>query len=122
MSKAQKDAVKSMKPSAYRSMLMGKLGMTSKSSPSKKKDLLRWGSPTKGEQWINLSAQLTDKKELPCGTKGKKQKEQGLPSVCRPKKKVNQKTPQLAKEYSTAQIKKAIEIKKKGKTIQWSKL
>ena len=39
MSKAQKDAVKSMKPSAYRSMLMGKLGMT-KSSPKKKKDLL----------------------------------------------------------------------------------
>jgi len=121
MSKAQKDAVKSMKPSAYRSMLMGKLGMT-KSSPEKKKDLTRWGSPTKGEQWINLTAQLTDKKELPCGTKGKKQKIQNLPSVCRPKKKVNEKTPQLAKEYSTAQVKKAIEIKKKGKTIQWSKL
>jgi len=61
MSKAQKEAVKSMKPSAYRSMLMGKLGMT-KSSPEKKKDLTRWGSPTKGEQWINLSILINKKK------------------------------------------------------------
>ena len=56
-------------------MLMGKLGMT-KSTPSKKQDLLRWGSPTKGEKWINLTATyITDKdKEYPCGQKGKKQK------------------------------------------------
>lgn len=121
MSKAQKEAVKSMKPSAYRSMLMGKLGMT-KSSPEKKKDLNRWGSPTKGEKWINLTAQLTDKKELPCGTKGTKQKEQGLKSVCRPKKKVSSKTPEIASSYSTAQIKKAIAIKQKGQRINWSKL
>jgi hypothetical protein len=121
MSKAQKDAVKSMKPSAYRSMLMGKLGMT-KSSPEKKKDLTRWGSPTKGEQWINLTALLIDKKELPCGTKGKKQKEQGLKSVCRPKKKVSEKTPEIASSYSTAQIKKAIAIKKTGARIDWKKI
>jgi len=121
MSKAQKKEVKARKPSAYRSMLMGKLGMT-KSTPAKKKDLTRWGSPTKGEQWINLTAQITDKKELPCGTKGKKQKEQGLKSVCRPKKKVNEKTPEIASSYSTAQIKKAIAIKQKGKRINWKEL
>jgi len=119
MSKAEKEAVKKMKPSAYKSMLMGKLGMT-KSSPSKKKDLLRWGSPTKGEEWLNLNA-LKDKGiELACGTKYKGQKE---PTVCRPKKKVNEKTPKpLAKDLSKKQIEKAVEIKKKGKRINWSKL
>jgi len=35
MSKAQKAAVEKMKPSAYKSMMLGKLGMT-KSSPEKK--------------------------------------------------------------------------------------
>ena len=122
MSFAQKEAVQRMKPSAYKSMLMGKLGMT-KSTPAKKKDLLRWGSATKGEQWLNLTALLTDKQTLPCGTKGKKQKEQNLPSVCRPKAKVNEKTLKpLANQLTTKQIEKAIEIKKKGKTIQWSNL
>jgi len=122
MSKAEKEAVKKMKPSAYKSMLMGKLNMT-KSTPKKKEDLLRWGSPTKGEKWVNLSAYLTDgKKDLPCGTKGKKQKEQNIPSVCRPSKKVNEKTPKLAKEFTKKQIEKAIEIKKKGKRINWNEL
>jgi hypothetical protein len=121
MSKAEKEAVKNMKPSAYKSMLMGKLNMT-KSTPKKKQDLLRWGSPTKGEEWINLSAILTDKKELPCGTKGKKQKEKAIPTVCRPKKKVNEKTPKLAGQYTKKQIEKAIKIKAKGKRIDWSKL
>jgi hypothetical protein len=120
MSKAEKEAVKKMKPSAYKSMLMGKLNMT-KSTPSKKKDLLRWGSPIKGEQWVNLTGYLTDgKKDIACGTKGKKQG--NLPSVCRPSKKVNDKTPKLAKEFTKKQIEKAVEIKKKGKTIQWNKL
>ena len=120
MSKAQKDAVKNMKPSAYRSMLMGKLGMTT-STPAKKKDLLRWGSPTKGEEWLNLTALLTDKKELPCGTKGKIQKEKGLPSVCRPSKKVSEKTPKpLASQLSNKQIEKAISLKKLGNRIDWS--
>jgi hypothetical protein len=124
MSKAEIEAVKKMKSSAYRSMLMGKLGMT-KSTPKKKQDLLRWGSPTKGEQWINLTSTfITDKdKEYACGTKGKKQKQKGLPSVCRPKKKVNKNTPQpLAYDLSETQIKKAIKIKNKGKRINWSKL
>lgn len=124
MSKAQKEAVKKMKPSAYKSMLMGKLKMT-KSTPSKKQDLLRWGSPTKGEKWINLTATyITDKdKEYPCGQKGKKQKQKDLPSVCRPKKRINAKTPQpLAGEISTANIIKAINKKKKSERIDWQSL
>lgn len=122
MSKAEIEAVKKMKPSAYKSMLMGKLNMT-KSSPSKKKDLLRWGSPTMGEKWVNLSGYLTDGiKDLPCGTKGKKQIQQNIPSVCRPSVKVNEKTPKLAKYFTKKQIEKAIKIKKQGKRIDWSKL
>lgn len=121
MSKAQIDAVLNMKPSAYRSMIMGSLGLT-KSSPTKKKDLLRWGSANKGEDWQNLTALLTDNQILPCGKKGKKQLELGLKSVCRPKKKVNEKTPEIASSYSTAQIKKAIAIKQKGQRINWKEL
>jgi len=124
MSKAEKEAVKKMKSSAYKSMLMGKLNMN-KSSPSKKQDLLRWGSANKGEMWQNLTALLTDNKKLPCGTKAKKQKEQNLPSVCRPSKKVSEKTPKpLAKDLTIAQIKKAVEIKKKktNNRINWNKL
>jgi hypothetical protein len=116
-----REKVLKMKPSAYRSMMMGKLGLT-KSSPQKKKDLLRWGSPTKGEKWINLTAKITDKKIQPCGMKGKKQKQLGLPSVCRPSVKVSNITPKLAQDFTTKQIKKAIQIKKKGKTINWKKL
>jgi len=118
MSKAQKEAVKKMKPSAYKSMLSGKLGLN-KSTPKKKNDLLRWN---RQEKWINLTALLTDNKELACGTKGKKQKEQNLPSVCRPKIKVNAKTPKIANEFTKKQIKKAIEIKKQKKTINWNLL
>jgi len=124
MSKAEKEAVKKMKSSAYKSMLMGKLNMN-KSSPSKKQDLLRWGSANKGEMWQNLTALLADNKKLPCGTKSKKQKEQNLPSVCRPSKKVSEKTPKpLAKDLTIAQIKKAVEIKKKktNNRINWNKL
>jgi len=106
------------KPSAYKSMKLSQLGLSKPVNKKNKGDLLRWNQ----EQWINLTALLTDKKELPCGNKGKKQKEKGLPSVCRPKKKVSEKTPEIASNYSKEQIKKAIEIKKKGKTIQWKKL
>lgn len=119
MSKAEKEAVKKMKSSAYRSMLMGKLGMT-KSTPEKKGDLLRWGTPDKGEKWLNLNALIYLGIELPCGTKYKNQKE---PTVCRPKKKISSQTPTpLAKDLTKKQIEKAIEIKKQGKRIDWSKL
>jgi len=106
------------KPSAYRSMKLAKLGLTKPTTKANRGALLNW---TK-EKWLNLTALLTDKKELACGTKGKKQKELGLPSVCRPSVRTNKKTPMLAKEFSNKQIKKAIELKKKGKRINWSEL
>ena len=102
------------KHSAYKSMKT----KGNKTTPKEKADLIRWGN----EKWINLTAKITDNKTLACGTKGKKQKEQNLPSVCRPSIKVNQQTPTLASSYTKTQIKKAINIKKKGDTISWSKL
>lgn len=105
--------------SAYRSMMMGKLGLT-KTTPGKKKDLLRW----KNEKWQNLTAKITDgDKFYPCGMKGKKQKEKNLPSVCRPSVKVNDKTPKpLSGSISKQKIKKAVDIKKKGEYIKWNYL
>jgi hypothetical protein len=121
MSRAEIEAVMKMKPSAYRSMLMGKLGLTKKSKKGRA-SLCRWGNQKKGEKWINLTALLTDKKVLPCGKKGERQKELGWPSVCRPSVRVNAKTPTLAREFSKAQIKKAIKIKQEGKVIRWNLL
>ena len=112
-----KNEVLKMKPSAYRSMLMGKLGI-SKTTPQKEKELIRW----KDEKWQNLTPKtMGDNAFYECGRKGKEQG--GLPSVCRPSIKINEKTSKpLAKELSKEQIKKAIEIKKKGGRINWQKL
>jgi hypothetical protein len=108
--------VKAQKPSAYKSMKLSNLGLSKPVNKQNKGALIRWSE----EQWLNLNA-LKDKGiEIPCGKKYKGQKE---PTVCRPKKKVNEKTPKpLAKDLTKKQIEKAIEIKKKGKTIQWNKL
>jgi len=107
------------KHSAYRSMKLGADGKTKPTTKENKGALQRWTD----EKWINLTAKLTDKKELPCGTKGKKQQEQDLPSVCRPKYKINEKTPKpLVSQITTRQINKAIELKKKGYRIIWSEL
>jgi len=107
------------KHSAYRSMKLASEGKTKPTTKKNKGALQRWSN----ENWINLSALLTDNKELPCGTKGKKQKEKDIPSVCRPKKKVNEKTPKpLAKDLTKKQIEKAIKIKKEGKRINWKDL
>jgi hypothetical protein len=114
-----KEKILKSKPSAYRSMKMSQAGLSKPTTKQNKGDLINW----QREHWINLSALITDKKELPCGTKGKKQKELGLPSVCRASKKVNSKTPSpLADELTKKQILKAIDIKKKGKRIDWSSL
>jgi len=114
-----KNEVLKMKPSAYRSMLMGKLGL-SKSTPEKEKDLLRW----KKEKWQNLTPLTLGETEFyECGKQSKKQKELNLPSVCRASVRINEKTPKpLAKQLSKKQIKEAVEIKKKGNIIKWSKL
>lgn len=104
------------KPSAYRSMRLSSLGLA-KLTPEEEARLLAW----KRADWTNLTAKLTDNVKLPCGTKGKKQKELHLPTVCRPTKK-NSDTPLLASHFSRAQIEKAIEMKKRGERINWSKL
>ena len=44
------------------------------------------------------------------------------PSICRPTKKVNKDTTSLAQSFTKKQIKKALEIKKKGRRIDWDKL
>jgi hypothetical protein len=104
-----------MKHSAYRSMQLAKEGK----KPVKKGGLQTWFS----EKWRNLTPlTLGDNTFYDCGEKSKEQIKKGLPSVCRPTVKVNEKTPVLAKNYSIEQIKKAVEIKKKGGMIYWSKL
>ncbi len=114
MSKADKEAVMKMKPSAYRSMLMGKLNMTEK-TPKKTKSLKRW----RDEEWKNLNSLLVGL-DLPCGQKYKGQTDK---TVCRPKKKINKKTPSpLAYDLSEKQIRKAIKQKNEGKRINWKKL
>lgn len=104
------------KHSAYRSMKLASEGKTKPTNKSNKGALQRWSN----EEWLNLNALLYLGMELPCGTKYKGQKE---PTVCRPKKKISEKTPTpLAKDLTKTQIEKAIEIKKQGKRIDWSKL
>jgi hypothetical protein len=114
-----KEKILKSKPSAYRSMRMSQAGLSKPTTKQNEDDLINW----KRESWLNLTALITDKKEVPCGTQGKKQKELGLPSVCRASKKVNNKTPSpLADELTKKQILKAIDIKKQGKRIDWTSL
>lgn len=104
------------KHSAYRSMKLASEGKTKPVSKSNRGALQRWSD----EKWLNLNSLLYLGIELPCGTKYKGQKE---PTVCRPKKKISSQTPTpLAKDLTKKQIEKAIEIKKQGKRIDWSKL
>lgn len=114
-----KDEIKKMKPSAYKSMRMGSAGI-SQSTPEKEADLKRWVR----EKWQNLTPRiLGDTTFYPCGKQSKEQKDKGLPSVCRPSIKINDKTPKpLSNNLTIAQIKKAVEIKKKGGRINWSTL
>lgn len=77
------------------------------------------------EDWRNLTPyaignvkKLSDAPK--CGNKGKKQGKN--PSICRPLKKIDSKTPVLATKYTKAQMKKALELKKQGKRIIWDKL
>jgi hypothetical protein len=116
MSTKQKKEVKARKPSAYKSMALSKLKLSKPTTKENKGALIRWSN----EKWLNLNA-LKDKNiEIPCGKKYPGQTE---PTVCRPKKKVSDKTPKpLAKDLTTKQIEKAINIKKTGKRIDWSKL
>jgi hypothetical protein len=113
----QAEKILASKPSAYRSMQMAKLGLSKATNKDNKGKLKIW----RDERWINLTGYITDgKKDIPCGTKGKNQG--NLPSVCRPSKKVNKKTTSpLADELikKPKKIVEAVEIKKRGKRIDW---
>lgn len=111
--------------SAYKSMYMveqyEKLGGRINPKLKTKSKLDNW----RQESWVNLTPIAmgieTSIKKLPkCGIKHPKQKKN--PSICRPTKKVNKDTTSLAQSFSKTQIKKAFEIKKKGKRVDWSKL
>lgn len=104
-----------MKHSAYRSMQLAKQGKTKKRDGN----LRKWID----EDWRNLTPYaegLTSLNETPeCG---KPHPDQKGKSVCRPMKKINKSTPEIASTYSKDQIKKAVQSKNKGETIKWSKL
>lgn len=104
------------KPSAYRSMKLSQYGLASK-NPNRKNDLLRWNQ----EKWLNLNALLLDPpQEIPCGRKYKNQK---LPTVCRPSRKISPQTPSpLAYDLTRDQILAAILQKMQGKRILWHNL
>lgn len=112
------------KHSAYKSMYMieqyEKLG--GRINPKFKKS----GTDTWNKEiWKNatpIAMGIESKiKDLPaCGKKHSKQKNN--PTICRPTKKVNKDTPELLQTFSKSQIKKALEIKKKGKRINWKEL
>jgi len=112
----KKEDIMKYKPSAYRSMLLSKYGYSKPTTKKNKNDLQRWTD----EKWVNLNALLYNNQILPCG---QKYKGQTTPTVCRPRKKINNKTPKpLAEELTKQQIRKAINKKKKGERIIWSQL
>tara|TARA_R100001198_G_C5215475_1_gene199362 strand:- start:881 stop:1279 length:399 start_codon:yes stop_codon:yes gene_type:complete len=120
--KAKKIADKKYdKPSAYKSMFLvekyEELG--GKIKGKNKGNLQKW----RKEGWVNLSGVALGKTKLKdapmCGIKDPNQGKN--PSICRPTKNVN-KTTSLAQEFSKTQLKKALDIKKKGNRINWKKL
>ena len=111
--------------SAYKSMYMieqyEKLGGRINQKLKSKSKLKTW----RNESWVNLTPIAlgleTSINKLPkCGIKHPKQKSN--PSICRPTKKVNKDTTSLAQSFSKSQIKKAFEIKKQKKRINWNEL
>lgn len=112
------------KHSAYKSMYM--MEQYEKLGGRINKNLKKSGTATwNKEKWVNLSAiamgiESNIKNLTACGQKHPKQKKN--PTICRPTKKVNKDTPKLAQSFSKSQIKKALEIKKKGKRINWNEL
>ena len=101
------------KHSAYRSMAIVKeyKRLGGRLSGSKSGGTKKWLK----EDWRNLTGVALGKmsvKEAPkCGNK---YKGQTAPSICRPIKE--------AVKYSKSQLKKALNIKKRGETINWKKL
>lgn len=109
-------------PSAYKSIFLTKKykELGGRIKPGSKSGTKQWIR----EGWKNLTpvarGNATVKTAPPCGKKGPKQGK--LPSICRPTKKVSKNTPVLAGNYTQAQLRKALGIKKKGGRIDWSEL
>jgi hypothetical protein len=75
------------------------------------------------EKWRNVTPlSLGDNAFYECGKKSKKQRQLHLPSVCRPTKKISNKTPRLARTFTQKQIKKAVKIKSRGDRVYWNTL
>lgn len=112
------------KHSAYKSMYM--MEQYEKLGGRINKNLKKSGTDKwLNENWKNLTPiamgiESNIKNLTACGEKHPKQKKN--PTICRPTKKVNKDTPKLAQSFSKSQIKKALEIKKKGNRINWNKL
>lgn len=113
------------KHSAYKSMYLletyKKLGGKINSKLKKNSGTDKWNK----EEWKNLTPYILGKvksiKDSPaCGERHKLQGNN--PSICRPTRTINKETPKLAQQYNKTQIKKALEIKRKGKRIFWNKL
>tara|TARA_B100001094_G_scaffold325836_1_gene380861 strand:- start:2121 stop:2519 length:399 start_codon:yes stop_codon:yes gene_type:complete len=110
------------KHSAYKSMYIIEKyeEMGGKLKGKRKNNLNNWTR----ERWVNLSGVALGKTKLKdapeCGIKDKNQGKN--PSICRPSVKVNRDTPKLAQNFSKSQLKKAVNIKKKGKIIKWNDL
>jgi len=110
------------KHSAYKSMALIKLY---KEKGGKIDETKNKGGTTKWlkEEWKNLSGVALGKMTINNAPKcGVKFKNQNVPSICRPTKKIDSSTPKLGQSYSKSQLKKALEEKKKGKIIKWNKL
>jgi hypothetical protein len=117
--KINNNPVLNQKHSAYRSMKLSQLGLTKPTTKKNEGELEKWILA----RWQNLTAKLTDgDKFYNCGNRGKNQKILKLPSVCRPSIRIDNKTPTLANQYTDNQIKKAINIKKQGRRINWREL
>ena len=90
------------------------------------KNLKKSGTATwNKEKWKNLTPiamgiESKIKNLTPCGEKHPKQKTN--PTICRPTIKINKNTTSLAQSFTKSQIKKALEIKKKGLRINWKEL
>ncbi len=112
------------KHSAYRSMAIQKEYKSRGGiiEGDNKKDLKKW----RKEKWINLTPYaLGDIKKITDAPKcGEKHPKQGNnKSICRPSKRINKKTPKLARSYTKEEIKKALKLKNLGvKKIEWQKL
>ncbi len=114
------EKVKNYKHSAYKSMMLAKLGLSKPTTDKNKGNLQNWTNA----RWENLTAKLTDgDKFYNCGERGKNQKLLNLPSVCRPSVIIDSNTPKpLSNQLSNDQIQKSIKIKQKGLRINWKEI